>query len=120
MEALANPGDRVRLGISPLSWTNDVLADLGDEIPLEECLKDASEIGYEGVELGRKFPKDPKGIATRSFRSSGLSWPPDGIRDTSRSGRWKSEWEAAADHIRIVEGLRHENPRLWRVWQNAR
>src|SRR3977135_1339403 len=60
MKGSESSGDRVRLGISPLSWTNDVLADLGDEIPLEVCLREASEIGYEGVELGRKFPKDPK------------------------------------------------------------
>ena len=52
MAAPENSEKPARLGISPLSWTNDVLADLGDEIPLEECLRDASEIGYEGVELG--------------------------------------------------------------------
>ena len=34
-----------------------MLHDLGDEIPLEQCLREeASEIGYEGMELGRKFP----------------------------------------------------------------
>ena len=31
----------VHLGVSPLSWTNDVLKELGAEIPLETCLKDA-------------------------------------------------------------------------------
>ena len=47
----------LRLGISPLSWTNDVLAELGGDIPLEVCLQDAADIGYEGMELGRKFPR---------------------------------------------------------------
>ena len=48
----------VRLAVSPLSWANDVLEDLGADIPLETCLADASAAGYAGVELGRKFPRD--------------------------------------------------------------
>lgn len=48
----------VRIAVSPLSWTNDVLEDLGADISLETCLTDAAEVGYEGIELGRKFPRD--------------------------------------------------------------
>lgn len=48
----------VRLGVSPLSWANDVLEDLGADIPLETCLRDAAAVGYQGVELGRKFPRE--------------------------------------------------------------
>lgn len=48
----------VRLAVSPLSWANDVLEDLGADISLETCLRDAAETGYQGVELGRKFPRD--------------------------------------------------------------
>ena len=62
-----NSKTQVRLGVSPLSWTNDVLADLGGDVPLEVCLKDAAEIGYEGVELGRKFPKDPRSVVTQAL-----------------------------------------------------
>ncbi|WP_297111020.1 myo-inosose-2 dehydratase [uncultured Devosia sp.] len=51
--------DGVQLGVSPLSWTNEVLDDLGGETPLETCLSHARANGYEGVELGRKFPRDP-------------------------------------------------------------
>ncbi|WP_244507988.1 hypothetical protein [Mesorhizobium sp. ORS 3428] len=35
----------VRLAVSPLSWANDVLEDLGADIPLETCLRDAAETG---------------------------------------------------------------------------
>ncbi|NTB04813.1 myo-inosose-2 dehydratase [Agrobacterium tumefaciens] len=48
----------VRIAVSPLSWVNDVLEDLGRDISLETCLNDAAAIGYQGVELGRKFPRD--------------------------------------------------------------
>jgi len=60
MNAKANSllGKGVRLAVSPLSWVNDVLEDLGADIPLETCLREAAEVGYEGIELGRKFPRD--------------------------------------------------------------
>jgi inosose dehydratase len=48
----------VRIGINPLTWTNDDLPALGDDIPLEVCLQQAAGAGYDGVELGRKFPRD--------------------------------------------------------------
>lgn len=48
----------VRIGINPLTWTNDDLPALGDENSLEKCLAEARQAGYEGVELGRKFPRD--------------------------------------------------------------
>lgn len=50
--------DGVRLAVSPLSWTNDVLHDLGGDTPVETCLGDAAHAGYRGVELGRLFPRD--------------------------------------------------------------
>ena len=49
----------VRIGINPLTWTNDDLPALGEENSLEKCLTEAKQAGYEGVELGRKFPRDP-------------------------------------------------------------
>jgi inosose dehydratase len=50
----------VRIGINPLTWTNDDLPELGDNNSLESCLSEAKLAGYEGVELGRKFPRDAK------------------------------------------------------------
>jgi inosose dehydratase len=48
----------VRIGINPLTWTNDDLPELGEQNSLETCLSEAKLAGYEGVELGRKFPRD--------------------------------------------------------------
>lgn len=47
----------VRIGINPLTWSNDDLPALGRDIPLETCLREAAECGYAGVELGHKFPR---------------------------------------------------------------
>ena len=49
----------VRLGISPIGWSNDDLPELGGGIPLDTCLAEAREAGFEGIELGHKFPRDP-------------------------------------------------------------
>ena len=48
----------IRIGINPLSWMNDDLPALGGETALETALAEGKEIGYEGFELGNKFPKD--------------------------------------------------------------
>jgi inosose dehydratase len=103
MEASQNAEKRVRLGISPLSWTNDVLKDLGDEIPLETCLRDASEIGYEGVELGRKFPKDPK-VLRPKLSEYGLELAAGWYSGYLAERSVEAEWEAATDHIALLKG----------------
>lgn len=48
----------VRLGINPITWTNDDVPELGGETPLETCLSEAKRAGYAGVELGGKFPRE--------------------------------------------------------------
>jgi inosose dehydratase len=47
----------VRLGINPITWTNDDMPELGGDIPLETCLTETREAGYAGTELGGKFPR---------------------------------------------------------------
>jgi len=52
----------VRIGINPLSWMNDDLPSLGGETPLEVALTEGRQIGYEGFELGNKFPREPQAL----------------------------------------------------------
>lgn len=54
----------VRIGINPLSWMNDDLPSLGGETPLEVALTEGRRIGYEGFELGNKFPREPQALKT--------------------------------------------------------
>jgi inosose dehydratase len=62
----------VRIGINPLTWTNDDLPELGDNNSLETCLTEAKLAGYDGVELGRKFPRDAK-VLDPMLKKHGLS-----------------------------------------------
>lgn len=48
-----------RIGINPISWTNDDVPALGGDTPLETCLAETRQAGYAGTELGGKFPRDP-------------------------------------------------------------
>jgi len=46
----------IRIGANPICWSNDDLPEIGGDIPLEQCLSEAHEIGLEGMEKGNKFP----------------------------------------------------------------
>jgi len=48
----------VKIGINPISWSNDDLPWLGGETPLEVALSEGKAIGYQGFELGNKFPRE--------------------------------------------------------------
>jgi len=52
----------VKIGINPISWSNDDLPSLGGEIPLEVALTEGKAIGYQGFELGNKFPRQPEAL----------------------------------------------------------
>lgn len=47
----------IRLGANPIGWSNDDLQEIGGETPLATCLAEAKEAGFEGMELGNKFPR---------------------------------------------------------------
>jgi len=46
------------IGIQPINWSNDDFKELGGATPLRVCLKEMQEAGYQGTELGHKFPND--------------------------------------------------------------
>jgi inosose dehydratase len=52
----------VRIGANPIGWSNDDLRKLGGATPLETCLAEAREAGFEGMELGHKFPREPAAL----------------------------------------------------------
>ena len=52
----------IHIGTNPIAWSNDDLRTLGGTTPLEVCLAEAREAGYEGIERGHKFPADPAAL----------------------------------------------------------
>jgi inosose dehydratase len=47
----------IRIGANPIGWSNDDMPEIGGDTPLETCLAEAREVGFEGMELGNKFPR---------------------------------------------------------------
>jgi len=46
-------------GTNPIAWSNDDDHSLGADISLEQCLSEAGQIGFDGIENGHKMPSDP-------------------------------------------------------------
>jgi len=54
------PDVSIRFGVSPIAWINDDMPELGGDTPLERVFAEARDIGFAGIELGGKFPRDPQ------------------------------------------------------------
>lgn len=94
----------VRLGINPLTWTNDDLPALGDDNSLETCLAEAAEAGFDGVELGRKFPRTAAELGPL-LQAHGLAlasgWYSLGLLNRTAV----AEFDAMAAHLELLTAL---------------
>jgi len=53
----------IRFGIAPINWNNDDLPELGSSYSLERILSEMNQAGYEGTELGNKFPNEVSALS---------------------------------------------------------
>lgn len=94
----------VKLGISPLSWTNQSILELGDHISYETCISEAAKAGYAGVELGRKFPQEPDRVIA-TLAEVGLvpvtAWYSGYLAERSLD----EEWPAALPEVQHLAAL---------------
>ena len=49
-------------GTNPIAWSNDDDQTLGADISLEQCLREAGEIGFDGIEKGHKMPVESEAL----------------------------------------------------------
>jgi inosose dehydratase len=94
----------VRFGVSPIAWINDDMPELGGDTPVETVLGDVRDVGFSGVELGGKFPRDP-GELRRLLDSYGLElvggWYSSNL--LIRSAR--DEIDALGEHLALLKAL---------------
>ncbi|MGQ8919326.1 myo-inosose-2 dehydratase [Pseudomonas lundensis] len=91
----------IRIGINPISWSNDDLPSLGGETPLSTALSEGKQIGYEGFELNGKFPKDAKGVGDvlRPYTLALVSgWYSGRLAQRSAA----EEIDAIASHVQLL------------------
>ncbi len=63
---------KIKLAIAPIGWTNDDLPELGGGIPFEQCVSEMALAGFQGSEVGNKYPKDPK-VLNQALKLRGLT-----------------------------------------------
>lgn len=93
-----------RVAVSPLSWTNDVLEDLGGDTPLEQSLAEAESAGYAGMELGRKFPREAQVLGPLLARHSlqlASGWHSGFLAERDVS----AEMDAVSSHAKLLTAL---------------
>lgn len=52
----------IRFGTNPIAWANDDDQTLGAHIPTDQILREASEIGFDGIENGHRWPDEPEAL----------------------------------------------------------
>ena len=94
----------IRWGVSPIAWANDDMPELGGDTTLDQILTDVREVGFDGVELGNKFPRDAatlKPIMARHELAIVGGWYSGNllVRDAD------AEIAAMADHLALLEAM---------------
>lgn len=94
----------VRLGVNPIAWSNDDMLELGGATPLEQCLAEGREAGFQGFELGNKFPRDAA-VLRPILDGYGLSlvsgWYSAGLLERSVA----EEIEAVQPHLQLLKAM---------------
>jgi inosose dehydratase len=94
----------IRFGVSPIAWINDDMPELGGDTPLATVLSDASEIGFHGIELGGKFPRDPR-LLRELLEEHGLDlvggWYSGALLNRSA----QAEIAALQPHLKLLQAM---------------
>jgi myo-inosose-2 dehydratase len=94
----------IRIGINPIGWSNDDLRQLGGNTPLDVCLAEASEAGFEGIELGHKFPRQAHALQPilAKYKLDLVSgWHSMALLEHDAD----AEWQAISHHKALLKAL---------------
>jgi len=94
----------IRFGVSPIAWVNDDMPELGGDTPLATILADARDIGFAGVELGGKFPRDPA-VLKPLLAGCGLDLVGGWFSGNLLAHDVDAEIAAAQDHLRLLKAM---------------
>lgn len=97
----ATPTFAVKIGINPISWSNDDLPSLGGETSLATALTEGKTIGYQGFELGNKFPRES--VALRNVLGAhGLDLVSGWYSGRLARGTVEDEIAAVGPHLKLL------------------
>jgi inosose dehydratase len=95
----------IRLGINPITWTNDDLPSLGGDTPVETCLAETREAGFSGTEMGGKFPKSAASLGPLLAKHDLVlvsGWYDGRILERQLD----AEWDAILPHLTLLKDMR--------------
>ncbi len=94
----------IRFGANPIGWSNDDVRELGGDTPLEQCLNEAKEAGFEGMELGHKFPREA-GALRKVLSAHGLDLVSGWYSGELLRRTAKEEMEHMRPHLDLLKAL---------------
>ena len=94
----------VRIGTNPIAWSNDDMQHLGGETPLETCLAEAKQAGFEGMELGNKFPREAAAL-TAALAPFGLACVSGWYSAELLLREAEDEFAAARAHLGLLKAM---------------
>lgn len=99
-----NKNPNIRIGINPISWCNDDMPELGAETTLDTILSEGSEIGYQGFELGGRFPKDKQDLKNlfKQYNVACVSGWYSGELAHEKGNDISAEIERAHNHMELL------------------
>ncbi|WP_448949969.1 myo-inosose-2 dehydratase [Labrys neptuniae] len=98
----------VKIGINPITWSNDDVPSLGGDTPLETCLAETRLAGYRGTELGGKFPRRSQELRP-ILAARGLELVSGWYDGRILEREVEQEFEAILPHLTLLRdlGARH-------------
>jgi inosose dehydratase len=94
----------VRLGINPITWSNDDLPSLGGDTKVETILGETRQAGFAGTEMSFKFPKTAKELGPLLKRHDLVlvsGWYDGHILEKDLG----AEWDAILPHMTLLRDL---------------
>ena len=92
----------INLGIAPIAWSNDDMPELGGDTPIETCLFEVKSVGYSGIELGGKFPRNP-GTVKYLINKFNLYLPGGWYGSKLKEKSIEEEWYAMQSQIELLK-----------------
>ena len=94
----------VRIGINPITWSNDDFPELGGDTPLETCLAETKLAGYAGTELGGKFPRTA-GLLGPTLDRHGLALVSGWYDGRCAEAEVAAEFDAVGPHLELLRDM---------------
>lgn len=94
----------IRFGTNPIAWSNDDDRTLGADISLEQCLDEATKIGFDGIEQGHKMPVEA-GALTSLLQPRGLDFVSGWHSMNLLSHSAQEEIQAIQPHLDLLKAM---------------